>query len=158
VELAAVIGRRMNDVAEADALAHVAGYTILNDVSARELQFDVTPPQTTFAKSMDGFTPIGPVLVTADEFGDPQDAGLRCFVNGETMQEGNTRDMIFSVATILSYLSHFMTLEPGDIVATGTPAGVGHFRKPPVYLRPGDVVRLEIDRIGALENRIVEVS
>ena len=158
VELAAVIGRRMKAVAERDALAHVAGYTILNDISARELQFDVSPPQTTFAKSMDGFTPMGPVLVTADEFGDPQEAGLRCFVNGALMQEGNTRDMIFSIANILSYLSRFMTLEPGDIIATGTPAGVGHFREPPVYLQPGDVVRLEIDRIGVLENCVVEAS
>ena len=158
VELAAVIGRRMRAIAERDALAHVAGYTILNDISARELQFDVSPPQTTFAKSMDGFTPMGPVLVTADEFGDPQDVGLRCFVNGALMQEGNTRDMIFSIANILSYLSRFMTLEPGDIIATGTPAGVGHFRSPPVYLQPGDVVRLEIDRIGVLENCVVEAS
>lgn len=156
VELAAVIGRRMKDVAEANALAHVAGYTILNDVSARELQFDMMPPQTTFAKSMDGFTPIGPVMVTADELGDPQDLGLRCLVNGAVMQEGSTHDMIFSVAYILSYVSRFMTLEPGDIVATGTPAGVGHFRSPPVYLKPGDTVRMEIDRIGVLENPVVE--
>lgn len=155
IELAVVVGRRMKAISEADVLSHVAGYTILNDVSAREFQFDVTPPQTTFAKSMDGFTPIGPVLVSADEFGDPKGVGLRCWVDGELMQEGNTNDLIFSVPYVLSYVSRYMTLMPGDVIATGTPAGVGHFRDPPVYLEAGSVVRMEVDRIGVLENRVV---
>lgn len=154
VELAVVIGRPMKDVTEADALDHVAGYTVLNDVSAREFQFDVTPPQTTFAKSMDGFTPMGPALVTADEAGDPTDMELRCWVNDALMQDGRTSDMIFPVAYILAYISRYATLEPGDVVATGTPAGVGHFRKPPVYLKPGDAVRMEIPGIGVLENPV----
>jgi acylpyruvate hydrolase len=154
VELAAVVGKAMKDVPEERALDHVAGYTILNDVSAREFQFDVAPPQTTFAKSMDGFTPMGPVLVTPDEMAPPTGVELRCWVNGELMQEGHTSDMIFPVAYILSYISRYVTLEPGDVVATGTPSGVGHFRKPPVYLEPGDRVRMEIPGIGTLESPV----
>lgn len=155
-ELAAVVGRPMTNVAEADALDHVAGYTVLNDVSARELQFDVTPPQTSFAKSMDTFMPTGPVIVTTDAIGDVTDLTVRTLVNGALMQEGHTGDLIFPVPVLLSYLSRFMTLHPGDVVATGTPAGVGHFRDPPVYLKGGDTVRVEIDGIGALENPVVE--
>jgi 2-keto-4-pentenoate hydratase/2-oxohepta-3-ene-1,7-dioic acid hydratase in catechol pathway len=154
VELAVVIGRVMKDVSEADALDHVAGYTILNDVSAREFQFDVSPPQTTFAKSMDGFTPMGPVLVTRDELTNPGDLELRCWVNGDLMQEGSTHDLIFPVPYILSFITRYVTLEPGDVVATGTPAGVGHFRTPPIYLKPGDLVRMEIPGIGVLENPV----
>jgi len=155
VELAAVVGRRMRNVSKEDALSYVAGYTIVNDVSAREFQFDVSPPQTTFAKSHDGFTPMGPVLVTADAFGDPGNIELTCHVNGEEMQRGNTHDMIFDCAYILSYISRFSTLEPGDVVATGTPSGVGHFRKPPVYLKPGDRVACWVEGIGTLENPVV---
>lgn len=155
VELAAVVGRRMRNVAKEEALSYVAGYTIVNDVSAREFQFDVSPPQTTFAKSHDGFTPMGPVLVTADAFGSPNDVDLTCHVNGEEMQRGNTHDMIFDCAYILSYISRFSTLEPGDVVATGTPAGVGHFRKPPVYLKPGDRVACWVEGIGTLENPVI---
>lgn len=158
VELAVVIGRTMRDVPEEQALAHVAGYTIVNDVSAREFQFDVKPPQTTFAKSMDGFTPMGPVLLTADELGDPTNVDLRCWVNDQLMQEGNTADMIFPVAYILSYVSRFMTLRPGDVIATGTPSGVGCFREPPVYLKAGDRVRMEIPAVGVLENPVGEAD
>jgi len=154
VEIAIVIGRTMRNVSEAEALSFVAGYTVLNDISAREFQFDVAPPQTTFAKSHDSFTPMGPALVTADEFGAPTDVELWCTVNGTEMQRGNTRDMIFDCATILSYISRFATLEPGDVVATGTPAGVGHFRTPPVYLTPGDVVACSVAGIGTLENPV----
>ncbi len=154
VELAVVIGRSARHVAQADALAYVAGYTILDDVSAREFQFDVSPAQTTFAKSMDGFCPMGPWLVTADELPDPQTLDLRLAVNGELMQTGHTRDMIFPVAALIEYLSGFMTLEPGDVIATGTPAGVGAFRKPPRWLQPGDQLALEITRIGRLEHAI----
>ncbi len=154
VELAAVIGSTAYRVQQADALRHVAGYTVLNDVSARELQFDVSPPQTTFAKSMDGFCPMGPWLVTADEVGDPQALTLTCRVNGQEVQHGHTAQMLFSVARLIEYLSGFMTLEPGDIIATGTPAGIGAFRKPPLWLQPGDRLRLEVSAVGVLEHSI----
>jgi 2-keto-4-pentenoate hydratase/2-oxohepta-3-ene-1,7-dioic acid hydratase in catechol pathway len=154
VELAIVVGRRMKDIARENALSFVAGYTILNDISAREFQFDVKPPQTTFAKSHDTFTPMGPELVTADAFGDPGNVAVSCHVNGVEMQAGNTNDMIFDCAYILSYISRFATLEPGDVVATGTPAGVGHFRKQPVYLKPGDRVVCRVAGLGTLENPV----
>lgn len=154
-ELGVVIGRPAANVPRARALDYVAGYTALNDISAREFQFDVSPPQTTFAKSMDGFCPLGPWLVTRDEIADVQKLDVACFVNGQEMQHGNTADMIFPVARLIEYLSGFMTLEPGDVLATGTPAGVGAFRKPPVWLAPGDVVRVEIGGVGTLENTIV---
>jgi 2-keto-4-pentenoate hydratase/2-oxohepta-3-ene-1,7-dioic acid hydratase in catechol pathway len=154
VELAVVIGKRATRVTEADAIGHVAGYTILNDLSAREFQFDVTPAQTSLAKSMDGFCPMGPWIVTSDELGDGAGLGIRTFVNGDKLQDGTTSDLIFSVAALVAYISRYMTLEPGDIIATGTPAGVGAFRKPPVFLKDGDRVKLEIDRIGILETTI----
>jgi len=132
----------------------VAGYTILNDVSAREFQFDVTPAQTTFAKSMDEFCPMGPCIVTVDEIADPQALSLQLRVNDELLQDGNTHDMIFDVAQLIEYISRFMTLEPGDVIATGTPAGVGAFRTPPRWLQPGDRLRLEIAPIGVLEHSI----
>ena len=153
-ELAVVIGGYGKNVAESDALALVAGYTILNDVSAREFQFDVSPPQTTFAKSMDGFAPMGPWLVTRDEIADPQALALTCTLNGQQMQHGHTAEMLFPVATLIAYLSQFMTLEPGDVIGTGTPAGIGAFRKPPVYLQPGDQLRMEISHVGVMEHKI----
>ena len=154
IELGVVIGTRTKTVAREQALAAVAGYTILNDVSAREFQFDVSPAQTTFAKSMDDFCPMGPWIVTADEIADPQNLWLQLRVNGELVQDGNTHDMIFDVAQLIEYISRFMTLEPGDVIATGTPAGVGAFRTPPRWLQPGDRLRLEISRIGVLEHSI----
>jgi 2-keto-4-pentenoate hydratase/2-oxohepta-3-ene-1,7-dioic acid hydratase in catechol pathway len=154
-ELAVVIGGYAKNVAQADALDFVAGYTVLNDLSAREFQFDVTPAQTTFAKSMDSFCPMGPWLVTRDEIADPQNLEVWCWVNGEQMQHGHTKDMLFPVATLISYLSQFMTLEPGDVITTGTPAGIGAFRKPPVYLQAGDVVKLEVSSVGVMEHQIV---
>jgi len=153
-ELAVVMGDFATNVTRARALDHVAAYTALNDLSAREFQFDISPPQTTFAKSMDGFCPLGPWLVTKDEIPDPQALELSCFVNGERMQHGHTADMIFPVDRLIEYVSQFMTLEPGDVIATGTPAGIGAFRKPPVWLKPGDAVRVEISRIGVLETTI----
>ena len=153
-ELGVVIGEFASDVPAADALDVVAGYTILNDLSAREFQFDVSPPQTTFAKSMDGFCPMGPWLVTRDEIPDPQRLALASYVNGAQMQHGTTADMIFPVARLIEYLTRYMTLEPGDVIATGTPAGVGAFRRPPVWLAPGDRVRIEIAGIGVLEHGI----
>ena len=154
IELGVVIGRRSKLMSHSQALDAVAGYTILNDVSAREFQFDVSPAQTTFAKSMDGFCPMGPWIVTADEIPDPQSLALHLRVNGELLQDGNTHDMIFDVAHLIEYISRFMTLEPGDVIATGTPAGVGAFRTPPRWLQPGDRVRLEIASIGVLEHSI----
>ena len=154
VELAVVIGSLAQRVSRTQALSHVAGYTVLDDVSAREFQFDVNPAQTTFAKSMDGFCPMGPWLVSADEIPDPQVLSLRCEINGELMQQGHTADMLFPVARLIEYLSGFMALEPGDVIATGTPAGIGAFRKPPRWLQPGDQIRMTISRIGVLEHSI----
>jgi len=153
-ELGVLIGRPASNVPLARSLEYVAGYTALNDISAREFQFDVSPPQTTFAKSMDGFCPLGPWLVTKDEIADVTALDVQCFVNGTRMQHGNTAQLIFPVARLIEYISGFMTLEPGDVLATGTPAGVGAFRKPPVWLQPGDVVRVEVGGVGILENTI----
>ena len=154
VELAVVIGRTAWQVDEGTALDHVAGYTVLNDISAREFQFDQPLAMTSFAKGLDGFCPLGPYLVTADEVGEPWQLGLRAWLNDELVQEGNTRDLIFSVATLIAYLSRYLALQPGDIIATGTPAGSGHFRSPPRYLRPGDRMRLEVEKVGVLEHGI----
>ncbi len=154
IELGVVIGERTKLVPRARALDAVAGYTVLNDVSAREFQFDVSPAQTTFAKSMDDFCPMGPWIVTADEIPDAQRLALQLRVNDELLQDGNTHDMIFDVAQLIEYISRFMTLEPGDVIATGTPAGVGAFRTPPRWLQPGDRLRLEISDIGVLEHSI----
>jgi 2-keto-4-pentenoate hydratase/2-oxohepta-3-ene-1,7-dioic acid hydratase in catechol pathway len=154
VELAVVIGEFAHNVSREDALDYVAGYTVLNDLSAREFQFDISPPQTTFAKSMDGFCPLGPWLVTPDDIPDPQNLWVRTWVNGVQMQEGHTADMLFPVRELIAYISQFMTLEPGDIIATGTPAGIGAFRTPPVWLQAGDLVRVAVSEIGTLDTRI----
>jgi 2-keto-4-pentenoate hydratase/2-oxohepta-3-ene-1,7-dioic acid hydratase in catechol pathway len=154
VELAAVIGRRLSRATRTEAAAAIIGYTILDDISAREFQFDVTPPQTSFAKGMASFCPMGPCLVTQDEFPDPLELRVRCWVNGRLMQDANTRDMIWPPPTLVAYISRYVDLAPGDIIATGTPAGVGAFRKPPSYLEPGDRIRMEIDCIGILEHSI----
>jgi len=155
-ELAVVIGRPARHVPEVDALRHVFGYTVFNDVSARDLQY--RDGQFVKGKGLDGFAPMGPWIVTADEVPDPQALSIRLTLNGRTMQAGRTGDMIFSVAQLISYLSRLMTLEPGDVIATGTPAGVGTARKPPVYLEPGDVVAVEIEGIGRLENPVVSAG
>jgi 5-carboxymethyl-2-hydroxymuconate isomerase len=152
-ELAVVIGRRARHVPEDEALGYVGGYTILNDVSARDLQ--KADGQWTRAKSLDTFCPLGPALVTPDEIGDPQALRVRCLLNGEVVQDAPTSQMLHPVATLIAHLSQAFTLEPGDLIATGTPSGVGAFRDPPRFLRPGDVVRCEIEGIGALENPVV---
>ncbi len=154
VELAVVMGDFARNVSEHDALRFVAGYTILNDLSAREFQFDISPAQTTFAKSLDGFCPMGPWLVTKDEIPDPQKLRVKTEVNGKTMQDASTADMLFPVSTLISYISRFMTLEPGDVIATGTPAGIGAFRTPPQWLNSGDRVELEVSGIGRLLTRV----
>ncbi len=151
-ELGVVIGVRAHRVAESEALRCVGGYTVFNDVSARDLQFATS--QWTLGKSPDTFGPMGPALVTADEIADPQGLSVRTSIGGELLQNGTTRDLIFPVAYLISYLSQILTLEPGDVIATGTPSGVGHYRKPPRYLRPGEVVRVEIERVGVLENPV----
>ena len=155
VELAVVIGGYGKNVLEEDALSLVAGYTILNDLSAREFQLDTTPPQTTFAKSMDGFAPMGPWIVTRDEIPDPQTLEVSTWLNDHRMQHGHTADMLFPVATLIAYISQYMTLEPGDIISTGTPAGIGAFRQPPQYLQPGDQLRFEVTGVGTMAHRIV---
>ncbi len=147
VELGVVIGRRAQHVAEADALDHIAGYTVVNDISERAFQLEGTG-QWTKGKSCDTFCPVGPWLVTPDELGDPQALGISLWLNGKQMQRGSTATMIFSVAQIIAYLSRIMTLHPGDIIATGTPPGVGMGLRPPLYLKPGDVMELEIDGLG----------
>jgi 2-keto-4-pentenoate hydratase/2-oxohepta-3-ene-1,7-dioic acid hydratase in catechol pathway len=154
IELAVVIGRSAKRVRRAQALDHVGGYTILNDVSAREFQFDVSPAQTTFAKSMDGFCPMGPYLLTPDELTNPQSLELNLWLNGERMQHGHTRDMLFPVDYLIEYVSQYVTLEPGDVLATGTPAGIGAFRTPPLWLKPGDQLKLTITHLGTLEHSI----
>ena len=152
-ELGVVIGRRARRVAVEDALLHVYGYTCVNDVSARDLQ--MSDGQWVRGKSLDTFCPVGPWIVTSDEVPDPQALPVRCVVNGAVMQDSTTADMVFPVAELVSFISQSITLEPGDLIATGTPAGVGFTRTPPVFLRPGDAVRVEIDGVGVLENPVV---
>jgi 5-carboxymethyl-2-hydroxymuconate isomerase len=152
VELAVVIGKRIRHATEGEALQAVFGYTAANDVSARDLQF--ADQQWVRAKSIDTFCPLGPVIVTPDEFGDPQNKALKARVNGETMQDSNTNEMIFGVAEIVSFLSHACTLEPGDLILTGTPWGVGGFRSPPVFLNEGDSVEVEVEGVGVLANEV----
>jgi 2-keto-4-pentenoate hydratase/2-oxohepta-3-ene-1,7-dioic acid hydratase in catechol pathway len=150
-ELGVVIGRTARNVDESSALDCVLGYTCLNDVSARDLQFG--DGQWTRGKSLDTFCPIGPVVVSGDEIGDARDLAIRCLVNGEERQSARTSDLYFGVAEIVSHCSRAFTLEPGDVIASGTPAGVGAFRKPPLWLADGDEVVVEIEGIGRLTNR-----
>ncbi|BDG60577.1 fumarylacetoacetate hydrolase family protein [Caldinitratiruptor microaerophilus] len=150
-ELAVIIGRRCKGVSPEAALDYVAGYTIMNDVSARDFQF--SDGQWVRAKSQDGFAPLGPYFVTKDEVPDVQDLPIRLLLNGQVMQDSSTAEMIFPVREIVSYISQGITLEPGDVIATGTPFGVGMSRKPPVWLQDGDEVAIEIGRLGRLVNR-----
>jgi 2-keto-4-pentenoate hydratase/2-oxohepta-3-ene-1,7-dioic acid hydratase in catechol pathway len=149
-ELAVVIGRTARRVTQTDALDFVLGYTCLNDVSARDLQFG--DGQWVRGKSLDTFCPIGPVLVTADEIADPQTLAIECRIGDRVVQRANTALMYFGVAELIAYCSQAFTLEPGDVIATGTPGGVGIFRKPPVLLAEGDEVSVDIERIGRLSN------
>jgi 2-keto-4-pentenoate hydratase/2-oxohepta-3-ene-1,7-dioic acid hydratase in catechol pathway len=152
-EMAVVIGKRASKVSEADALKYVFGYAPLNDVSARDLQF--SDGQWVRGKSLDGFCPIGPFITTSDEIADPQALKIEGVLNGEVMQSSNTKMMIFGVAYLIHYISQAITLEPGDVIATGTPEGVGVFRKPPVLLKDGDVFEVVIEGLGALRNQFV---
>ena len=150
VELAVVIGKTARNVSEASALDYVFGYTIMNDVSARDLQF--SDGQWVRAKSLDTFAPMGPAILSADEVADPQALKLKCTVNGQVMQDSSTKEMIFGVRHLIADLSRAFTLQPGDIITTGTPHGVGVFRNPKVFLKDGDTVTCEIEGIGTLEN------
>lgn len=155
VELAVIIGKAGKNISEADALSHVFGYTVLNDVTARDLQEKYK--QFFKGKSLDGYCPMGPCIVTADEIPDPQQLTVRLRVNGVSKQEARTSAMIYSVQTMIAHLSLGMTLEPGDIIATGTPSGIGKARKPPEFLKPGDIMETEIDEIGLLRNEMTSV-
>jgi 5-carboxymethyl-2-hydroxymuconate isomerase len=152
-ELAVVIGRTARDVAEGDAMGYVFGYTIVNDVSARDLQ--QTERQWARAKGCDTFAPMGPWVVTADEIPDPHALRIRTWVNGEPRQDGSTGDMLHPIPKLISWFSRHVTFEPGDVIATGTPAGVGKGLDPPRFLAPGDTVRIEIDGIGAIAHPVV---
>jgi 2-keto-4-pentenoate hydratase/2-oxohepta-3-ene-1,7-dioic acid hydratase in catechol pathway len=153
-ELAVVIGRRARRIGPAEASEAIFGYTILNDVTMRDLQRE--DRQWLRAKGSDGFAPMGPAVVTADELGDAGSLAVRSSVNGEIWQDSTTAEMIFDVPKIVAFASRTITLEPGDVIATGTPAGVGHFHDPPRYLTDGDLMRCEIAGIGAIENQVVD--
>lgn len=153
IELAFVVGKRAKHISPQDAMEYVAGYTILNDISARDIQ--LVDNQITLGKNFDTFAPMGPCLVTPDEIPDPHSLTLTLWLNGEVMQHDSTSNLVCRIPDMLSFLSQVMTLEPGAVVATGTPGGVGFQRQPPVFLRPGDVMRLEIDGLGVLENAVV---
>jgi 2-keto-4-pentenoate hydratase/2-oxohepta-3-ene-1,7-dioic acid hydratase in catechol pathway len=154
IELAVIMGKKGKDIHRSEAFNHVAGYTILNDVSARDLQ---RKHQQWFrSKSLDTFAPMGPRLVTKDEIEDPHDLDLELKVNGETRQRSNTKNLIFKIPDIIEVLSQDMTLEPGDMIATGTPAGVGLGMSPPKYLKPGDVIQAQIEGLGFIRNEVIE--
>ena len=153
-ELVAVIGVGGKNISREAALDHVAGYACGHDVSARDWQKDKPGGQWLLGKSFDGFAPLGPELVTADEVGDPHTLDIQLRVNGQVMQESNTEQLIFSVDVLVSYISQVCTLLPGDLIYTGTPSGVGMGRKPPVYLKAGDVVEVEIEKLGVLRNPV----
>ena len=151
-ELGVVIGKRASRISEHDALEYVRGYVVANDVSARDLQF--SDGQWVRGKSLDTFLPVGE-LVPASEVPDPQTLGIRSILNGTTMQDSNTSDMIFAVAEIVAFVSQAITLEPGDLIITGTPEGVGAFRTPPVWMKPGDEITIEVDGVGSITNPVV---
>lgn len=157
VELAVVIGKRATYINEEDALDYIAGYTLHNDVSEREFQLK-KGGQWVKGKSCDTFAPLGPYLVTKDEIPDPNNLGLWLKVNGNLLQDGNTDDFIFNIQKVVSYLSQFMSLMPGDIISTGTPEGVGFGFKPPIYLKDGDVIELGIDGLGSSKQDVKDWS
>ena len=153
VEFSAVIGSPLHKAAESDVMPAIFGYTLLNDISARDVQFKDN--QITIGKNFAGFAPIGPCIVTVDELRHPDNVALKTRLNGATLQDGSTSDWLFSLPRLISFLSHYVPLEPGDVVSTGTPAGVGVFRKPQVFMKAGDVVEIEAEGIGILRTPIV---
>lgn len=154
-ELVIVIGKPCKQVSQAEAMDYVAGYCTGHDVSARDWQIGKPGGQWLSGKTFDGFAPFGPTLVTTDEVGDPSDLSVKLRLNGETMQDSSTKQLIFSIEELVSYLSGVCTLLPGDVIFTGTPPGVGMARKPPVFLKDGDVVEVEIEKLGILRNKFV---
>ncbi|XP_068746129.1 oxaloacetate tautomerase fahd2, mitochondrial-like [Montipora capricornis] len=154
VELAFIIGKTGKKIKESEAMEYVAGYTVVHDVSARDWQLKKNGGQWLIGKTFDSFCPIGPAIVTKDSLSDPHKLGIRCRVNGETMQNSSTENLVFKTEALVSFISRFVTLTPGDVVITGTPPGVGCFRKPPFYLKRGDVVECEIDEIGCISNTV----
>lgn len=156
VELVIVIGKTGKNIKESDAMQHVFGYTVAHDVSARDWQMKKNLKQWLLGKCMDTFCPLGPAIVTTDGLSDPHKLGIRCRVNGKTVQDSNTEQLVFRTPELIAFISRFVTLKPGDIILTGTPPGVGVFLKPnPVFLQRGDVVDVEIDEIGTCTNRVV---
>jgi 2-keto-4-pentenoate hydratase/2-oxohepta-3-ene-1,7-dioic acid hydratase in catechol pathway len=153
VEFAAVVGKRLSRAKEEEVMPAIFGYTLLNDVSARDVQFKDS--QITLGKNFNGFAPIGPVIVTTDELKEPGRVRLQTRLNGRTMQDGNTSEWLFQLPRLLSFVSQVMVLEPGDIVTTGTPAGVGYFRKPQVFMKAGDTIEIEGEGIGVLRNPLI---
>jgi acylpyruvate hydrolase len=151
-ELAVIIGRRAKDVPESEALYYVGGYAPFNDITVRDVQNRTS--QWLLGKSFDGCGPFGPAVVTPDEIDNPQALNIRLLLNGQTMQDANTDDLFFKIPFLISYISQMMTLEPGDIISTGTPGGVGFARNPQVFLKPGDMVQVEIQQVGTLENTV----
>ncbi|XP_073415619.1 oxaloacetate tautomerase fahd2, mitochondrial isoform X1 [Dendrobates tinctorius] len=154
-ELAFVIGKRGKNIKEQDAMEHVAGYTVAHDVSSRDWQMEKNGKQWLLGKTFDTFCPLGPALVTKESISDPHGLGIRCRVNGNLVQNSNTKQMVFKTEALIAWVSKFVTLNPGDLFLTGTPPGVGVFRKPPVFLKAGDVVECEIDELGAISNPVV---
>nr|XP_020635843.1 fumarylacetoacetate hydrolase domain-containing protein 2 [Pogona vitticeps]XP_020635844.1 fumarylacetoacetate hydrolase domain-containing protein 2 [Pogona vitticeps]XP_020635845.1 fumarylacetoacetate hydrolase domain-containing protein 2 [Pogona vitticeps] len=154
VELAFVIGKRGKHIQESEAMDHVAGFTVAHDVSARDWQMKRNGKQWLLGKTFDTFCPLGPALVTKDSVSDPHNLGIRCRVNGELVQNSSTNQMIFKTEALVAWVSQFVTLYPGDVFLTGTPPGVGVFRKPPVFLKKGDDVQCEIDELGTIRNRV----
>ncbi|XP_060107841.1 fumarylacetoacetate hydrolase domain-containing protein 2-like [Heteronotia binoei] len=154
VELAFVIGKKGKHIQEPDAMSHVAGFTVAHDVSARDWQMRKNGKQWLLGKTFDTFCPLGPALVTKNSVSDPHNLGIRCKVNGELVQNSNTNQMIFKTEALIAWVSKFVTLYPGDIFLTGTPPGVGVFRKPPVFLKRGDEVQCEIDELGTIRNKV----
>ena len=155
-ELAVVIGKSASRVSQAEALSYVSGYTAMNDVSDREAQSN--DGQWVRAKSYDTFGPIGPRVLSSDEVGDPHNLKIEARLNGKTMQSSNTSNLIFSIPYLISYISQRITLEPGDVITTGTPHGVGAFYNPPIFMKPGDVIEIEIEKIGILRNHVIAES
>eukprot|EP00730_Choanoeca_flexa_P006279 TRINITY_DN12124_c0_g2_i1.p1 TRINITY_DN12124_c0_g2~~TRINITY_DN12124_c0_g2_i1.p1 ORF type:complete len:303 (+),score=99.50 TRINITY_DN12124_c0_g2_i1:216-1124(+) len=154
VEMVIVVGKDCKRVSEADAMQYVAGYTVAHDVSARDWQLKKNGGQWLIGKSFDGYAPIGPAIVTTDELKDPHNLGIRCRLNGETVQDSNTNQLVFKTEAIMAWVTKFFSLKAGDLILTGTPPGVGCFRKPPLWLKDGDVVDCEIDGIGTITNTV----
>lgn len=158
VELCIVIGKEAHQVSAANAMDYVLGYTVAHDVSARDWQLKKNGGQWLMGKTFDSYSPIGPSIVTTDEFGDPHNKGIRCLLNGNIVQDSNTNQLVFKTEYLIEFLSKYVTLKPGDLIFTGTPPGVGCFRKPQLFLKDGDVVTVEVDGIGSITNTVRNVK